>query len=233
MSRSLNHQKCIAVAGYGVWRWRLMAQGDPQTEQLLLNFLSNAVRWLTGPDENRFVRVTAGKSSYSEGERVDFIGQVYNQSAQPVDDAHLQLNVRHEGKARTAELMPVGDGRYEGSLEGLGEGDYAFEAAATLNGTSLGADSGRFSMGGVNLEFLDTRMHAGLLRRLATETGGRFLSPSEVDKLDSLLAGEPWLKAESVVQKSDVELWNWPYLLAAVILLLAGEWLIRKRTGMI
>ena len=233
LSRSVSRQKSIAILGYGIWRWRLMAQGDAATEQVLFSFLSNAVRWLTTREENRPVRVTPAKESYSENERVDFIGQVYNSAAQPVDNAQIRVTVEREGTVTETDLMPIGEGRYEGSIGGLSEGEYTYHASARLDSAKLGDDAGRLSVGGVNLEYLDTRMNVDVLRQICRGTGGRFLSQSQAGGLDSLLSRESWFRPREVDRTSDIEAWDWHYVLAAIVLLFAAEWFVRKRNGML
>lgn len=233
ITRSVGDRKSLACTAYGLWRWRLLVQADPRTSDFLGAFLAAAVRWLTAPEEHRPVRVTPGKDLFVQGEPVEFTGQVYDQSARPVDNARVSLQARHGETSAGIELRPLGNGRYEGTLEGLGEGDYSYTATASLDGSSVGTDAGKFSVGGVRLELQDTRPNFTLLQLLATRTGGRFLTPDELGSLDSLLAGQGSFASQSVRRTREVELWNWRGLLAAIILLFATEWILRRRAGML
>ncbi|MEK7672059.1 MAG: hypothetical protein AAB344_07555, partial [Bacteroidota bacterium] len=89
--RNVNKQKSLAILGYGIWRWRLMAQGNLQTEKLLSTFLSNSIRWLTTRDDSRPVKVTPSKPAFTQGEPIEFVGQVYDASANPVENAQVKL----------------------------------------------------------------------------------------------------------------------------------------------
>ena len=233
VSRKENRLKSLAVLGYGLWRWRLMAQGDPSTAQLYSSFLVNSIKWLTTVDDSRPVKVTTTKESFSQGEPVQFVGQVYDASAQPVDDAQVRILARHEGTVLEADLRPIGNGRYEGTLEGAGQGDYSFTASATVNGTALGDDRGRFSVGDLNLEFQDTRMNMELLRQLADRSGGRYFEPEQINDLDTSLASQSSFTPNIQHQNREIELWNWRTALIVLIVLLALEWFLRKRSGML
>ncbi|MEK9136674.1 MAG: hypothetical protein AAB393_06080, partial [Bacteroidota bacterium] len=90
LTRNVNKQKSLAVLGYGLWRWRLMTQTTPQAEGVLSIFLSNSIKWLTSREDSRPVKVATTKESYTQSEPVEFIGQVYDASAQPVDNAQLR-----------------------------------------------------------------------------------------------------------------------------------------------
>ena len=130
-------------------------------------------------------------------------------------------------------LNAVGNGRYEGAIEGLAEGDYVYRGSATVGGTSLGEDRGKFSVGQVNVEFLQTRMNKPLLEQIAYQTGGKYYDIDRAEELARDLATGAKLGPKETVTTSEIELWNWHYLAALVILLFAVEWFLRKRSGML
>ncbi len=231
--RSIGGKKSLAITAYGLWRWRLLVQTDTQTRGVLGEFLASAVRWLTAPEEHRPLRVTPAKDLFVQGEPVDFSGQVYDQSARPLDNARVSVRVQYGSQSTGLELRPLGSGRYEGRLEGLGEGEFTYSASAELGGASLGTDGGKFSVGGIRLELQDTRPNFPLLRLLASRTGGAFLLPGELGKLDSLLVAQASFTSQTVQRTHELELWNWQVLLALIVLLFAVEWILRRRSGML
>jgi hypothetical protein len=233
VTRKENRLKSLAVLGYGIWRWRLMAQGDPSTAQLYSSFIVNGIKWLSTVDDSRPVKIATTKESFSQGEPVQFVGQVYDASARPVDEAQVRVSAKHGGTVLETDLRPIGNGRYGGTLEGCGQGEYTFTGLATLNGTALGEDKGRFSIGDLNLEFQDTRMNAELLRQLADRSGGRYLEPKQINDLDGVLASQSSFAPTVQHQQREIELWNWRTALIILIGLLGMEWLIRKRSGML
>ena len=111
LTRNVNKQKSLAVLGYGLWRWRLMTQGTPETEQLLSAFLSNGIKWLTTHEDSRPVKVSTSKESYTQGEPVEFIGQVYDAAMQPVDNAQVRILVKQGDKEFESVMRPIGNGR--------------------------------------------------------------------------------------------------------------------------
>lgn len=233
LMRSVNRQKSFAVLGYGLWRWRLMTQGTAETEKLLPVFLANSIRWLTTRDDSKPVRVTSTKDLYTQGEQVEFTGQVYDASANPVDDAQLKVTVQREAQEFETTLRSIGSGRYEGTIDGLPAGDYTVRSIGIRDGVSLGEDRGRFAMGELNLEFQDTKMNVSLLRQLAFRTGGKYYAPMELASFAGDIAANPSLTSREVQSTTELELWNWQYMLATIILVLAAEWFIRKRSGML
>jgi len=233
LTRNVNRQKSLAILGYGLWRWRLMAQGNPETSQLLSAFLANSIRWLTTRDDSRPVKVTTTKDAYTQAEPVEFVGQVYDANSQPVDNAEVRVRVQRGTNQYETTLRQLGSGRYEGSVDGLAQGDYTFRATAQVDGQQLGEDRGRFSVGELNLEFEDTKMNAQLLRQLAYRTGGEFFNPDQLSALPEKLSAQKSFVPRDVVHTRAVELWNWQHTLAFVVLLLGLEWFLRKRSGML
>lgn len=235
VARNLQDRRVLALAAHGVWRWRLMAQRSPLTRRFFTEFLRNALLWLTTPEETGPVIARPLKELFAAGEPLAFEAQVYDARQQPVGDAEVELVLQGAtDNTREAVLTPRPGGRYSAELQGIGdEGTYRYRVTARRGGQTLGADSGRVAVGGTAIEFLNTRMDLATLRRLAERTGGKFLLPADIGRLDSLLDHSPSFAPVVTTSASEITLRNWPWLVAAIVLLLAVEWFLRKRSGMI
>jgi hypothetical protein len=233
LTRSVARQKSFAITGHGIWRWRLPAQGNPRTERFLSLLLTNAVRWLTTADEGKRVRVVPTKEAFTTAEPVEFTGEVYDEQLRPVENVELRVSVNSKEQNAETILRSIGSGRYEGSVEGLGAGDYTFGARATLGGTTLGEDKGRFSVGQMNVEFLETKMNKQLLEQLAYRSGAFYADIGNAASLIDSIRARVEFTPKEIVHTSEVELWNWQYLMGLLVLLLAAEWFVRKRSGML
>ena len=74
-------------------------------------------------------------------------------------------------------------------------------------------------------EFADPRMNRMLLESLTRETGGKMLTLAQLADLPDLLQN----RAEStVVTGTEYSLWDNPWLLMAIVMLLGTEWILRK-----
>jgi len=233
IARRVNRHRSLAVTGYGLWRWRMLAQGATGTDQHLATFLSGAVRWLTSPDETRPVTVRPIGETFAQGEPAAFTGQVYDPSTQPVDDARLTVSARRGDQVFEATLRALGSGRYEGSIDGLPPGDYTFQARAEREGAVLGEDRGRFVVGDLTAEYMDVAMNTPLLRGLAERTGGAFFTAGDLDGLGDSLSTRASFAPRTVTTASDHKLWTAEFILALIVLLLSLEWFIRKRNGLL
>lgn len=227
-------QRTVALTAYGIWRWRLMAQRAPATSGFFAAFLTNIVQWLTAPEDRGPVIVKTVNDAFVAGEQISFEGQVYDPQQRPLDDADVRVTIRQGSGTTETVLAPAGNGRYEGSVPGLGEeGAFAYVATATRGGSLVGSDSGTVRIGGVQPEFLETRMNAPLLRQLAERTGGAFLSQQTFGRIVELLARQPSFVLTEEMDATEHNVRNRPLMVAAIILLLAMEWFLRKRSGMI
>jgi len=232
-ARSVARQKSFAITGYGIWRWRLSAQGTPGLDRFLPLLTSNVIRWLTTSEENKNVRVAPVKELFTTAEAAEFEAQVYDDQFRPVDRAGVTVELTHLKERFQLELNPVGSGRYEGSLDGLGEGEYAFAGKAVADGRTLGEDKGRFSVGQVNAEFIETKVNRSLLEQIAYRTGGRYYDAGGAGAAGADMAREVKFAEKEHVQSAEIELWHWPTLSAVILLLFALEWFLRKRAGML
>jgi hypothetical protein len=233
LSRNVNRRKSLAVLGYGIWRWKSYSEGVPGSENLLEAFLSNGVRWLTTREDERPVIIRPVKEMFEGQDPIEFTGQVYNNSYEPIDDAEVSVVVTRGNESSQVMLAPIGNGLFEGALDPLPEGDYTYTARVTSGGRQWTEERGSFSVGGLNAEFLETRMNRFLLQQIAASTGGRYYDAPSIAALPHDIAALPGFRPREAVRSSEIELWNRSWMLALVILLFASEWLLRKRNGML
>lgn len=222
-------RKSILLAGYGLWRWDLLMWGVGKSNETYLRFVRNALRWLTTQEDSKLVRVVSNKEIYRSGEEVEFSAQVYFEDYQPVDGAEVVVQLRSNETRHELTLNGIGDGRYEGTLQILEGGDYEFSGTAHQQGRVLGRDAGKFSVEPFSLEYQNTSMNQDLLQRIALESGGTYYTPEDVENLSANMS----FPKKFVTLTSEWELWNRLPVLALCILILAAEWLIRKRKGML
>jgi hypothetical protein len=83
-------------------------------------------------------------------------------------------------------------------------------------------------VGGAERELADPRLNEDVLRRIAQASGGRYLPAREAGTLPQLLAAIPLQGPERERQ----DLWNNGWAFSAVVLVLAAEWILRRRWGM-
>jgi hypothetical protein len=233
LSRKTYKQKSLAITGYGIWRWKLLLEGMGGNIDFLKIFTGNSIRWLTTRDEDKKFNISLLKDTYNNGESIEFLAELYDDSYQPIDDATVKISVKKEGELFETVMNSLGTGRYFVNIEGLGEGEYQYIGYANNGEIKLGEDNGRFSIGESNLEFSNIRMNADVLKQIAYKTGGNFYTTNNFNDVVEQIKNDINFVSAEVVYKSEFQLWNIYYTLILLILLLSMEWFIRKKSGML
>jgi hypothetical protein len=76
-------------------------------------------------------------------------------------------------------------------------------------------------------EYFDATMHAGTLRRIADETGGRFYQAGDT----ASLADDLRYTGRGVTTVEEHDLWHMPIVLMLLVALLCAEWGYRRAVG--
>ncbi|MBI2619398.1 MAG: hypothetical protein HYW57_04900 [Ignavibacteriales bacterium] len=229
--RNINRRKSVAWLGYGLWRWQMLR--DRERESLFEALLGNIIRWLTITEDARRIRIEPTAEIFTTQDPVEFSGQIYDESLQPVDDARISIIITGNGERNELRLNPLGNGQYEGRLGPLPAGVYSFSAAVSRDLTPVALERGSFSVGGINAEFLETRTNTLLLRQLAARTGGAFFSPSTADELPATIRSLPGFQPRKTTRANQFDLWNLSWSLGLLLGAFSLEWFIRKRNGML
>jgi hypothetical protein len=231
VSRNVNRRKSVALLGYGVWQWKM--HSETALEGLLDHWLNTTVRWLTTRDEDRRIRVTPAKETFTADEPVEFSGQIYDETMRPVDDAQITLTIKQGAQRDDLTMTSLGNGQYDAQLRPLPEGEYTFNGVVRRDGAETGRVAGSFSVGESNAEFLETRANALLLRQLSARSGGRFYTPENLQTLASDIRSLPGFRSTEILRSAEIPLWSNPWILVSVIVLFSLEWLLRKQSGLL
>jgi uncharacterized membrane protein len=218
--------RSMVFAGEASWRWRMM---QPSTDRSYEFFWRQVARWLSwdAPEQ-----VSIGIPDTSEpGEPIEVTVDPRDAGFAPVPDAQVEATLTSPG-GETAPLAlhssSGGPGRFAASITPERPGLYRVHAEARRGQAQLGASDRWIYIGGNDREFADPRLNEGVLRRLARESGGRYVQASEASRVVS------WLE-EAVPETAEPErrdLWHAPWAILLVIGLLSAEWTLRRRWGL-
>ena len=250
MSRTIGRARQVAFTGYGLWQWKLTSFGRERAfaslsrkkdstaigESALDIFLGNSTRWLVTHDDQKRVRIGPTRKLYDAGEKIEFSGQVYDESFIPVDGATVTTKVTGANISTPIALTlePLSSGRYSAKFsQGLSAGDYTYTGEAKVDGKLLGTDGGRFNVGDYSPEFAEPRMRSDILRALSERTGGKFYTPETAAALMKDIQASSNFHAKRLEEKKDYEGRNMWQLLILAVAFFSTEWFIRKRTGML
>lgn len=224
-------RRSITVLAKDIWKWKL--QVAPKGMDLFDSFIINSLRWLKAGEDQKLVKVKSLKKSFSQGERIEFSGEVFDESLDPISDADITLNISSEKNNYELDLQNIGSGLYEGSIMINETGDFKYNANARKDNILLGSDNGSFNIGEIDIEMINPVMNYTFLNLLSKETGGEFFFYNDYSGLLSELQKLKLSSSKEKIVTSEVILWSNTWMLIITILLLSLEWFIRKRNGML
>lgn len=231
LTRKLGRKRSIAVLAEGIWRWGL--QSATKNPDLFNSFILNSVKWLNNKEESRQVTIRTTRKNFSTGDKIEFTGQVYDESFNPVSNAEVNIKISGSGETYNVTMNSLGNGLYEGSLETNRPGDYTFTGSAKMGLKLIGKDSGKFNIGETDIEFVNPGMDYNMLSSLSSSTGGKFFLPDHQDELLSILKNISDSRAKTKTVTNEYKLWSNQWLMGVIIFLFAAEWFFRKRFGML
>jgi hypothetical protein len=222
-------RRAAAILCWGTARWKLQLAGNQSASEFYERLMSRLRAWLVAPSEEQRVKIRTSKHAYSSAEVVHFSAQVYGADLAPRDDASLELHVTSGSRSESVAMRSRGSGRYEGEFSPWATGEYRYAGRASVNSDTLGSDVGLFAVEPFNIELFDPRARYDILRQVARASKGSFAAAAQADTLLSRLKFEP----RTVVTRREIALWRQGLLIWIIIALLALEWTVRKRSGML
>ncbi len=218
--------KTVAALSHSFWRLDLLSSGIAGSPQTVRQLWRNAIRWLATRTPVGRVRVSTERAVYRAGATVQFTAQVFDELLQPQEGCAVTVMLNAGEKI---SLRDTGDGFYRGEYRGAPAGEYSYEVAAESDGVPIGREGGDFVVEQHSVEWTDVRADGVLLGQLARDSGGLARDISEGNQLL-----RDWkLKQTLVEERWDLRLWGSWEPLMFIAVLLAIEWMVRKRLGMI
>lgn len=218
--------RSLIFTGEASWRWRMML---PASDDTYDRFWRQAVRWLgqtarpavsievptvVAPGDDAVVTIAARDASFA-----------------PQPNAVVDVRVTRPGGAVDtirAEPDSTRNGTFRATIRDADPGVYRLTADARAGSTLLGSASAALLAGGADVEMADPRQNDSALQRVAAASGGAVIEPDAIGSLvDRLRAGAP---AAALTVRRD--LWHTGWSFAAILSLLAAEWILRRRWGL-
>lgn len=218
--------RSMVFAGEAAWRWRMQMPAADRTYETVWRQI---VRWLSAAAPEA---VTIAPMAVTLPGMTDTISVlVRDEEFKPVGDAQVQIRVTPPGSSErvlAAALTDSQEGRYTAAVRFDDAGVYRVEADVLRDGRSLGTARRPVLVGGADLEMAEPRLNDAVLRRLADSTRGRYVPAESAGDVPGFI--EARAEADRPLELRD--LWNTGWSLAAIIVLLTAEWLVRRRVGL-
>ena len=220
------HGRSMVFAGEASWRWKMLVASSDRAYEF---FWRQSARWLSSSAPDPVAIAVPDAPEPGDAISIDVIAR--DAAFAPVPDATVHATLTKPGGAtETIKLRRVDatSGRFAAALGPEQAGLYRLHADARRGTTPLGSADRWMYVGGADREFADPRLNEGFLRRVARNSGGRYVRAADASRVPG------WLQA-TVPQNAAPErrdLWHEPWAFALIIGLLSGEWILRRRWGL-
>jgi uncharacterized membrane protein len=209
------------LATGGTWRWQMSLPVEDQKHETFWRQLLRALV-ATAP-ENVSLVADGGSDSGTIALRAEFRDDAFR----PVDDIGVTTIASHENGESFSVLMQPGDepGVFSGEIEPTISGTWFFEAVAERNGEPVAVSRSSILHDSGQSEFYGFRKNPGLLQRLSEATGGRYFETDDLSALPDLLR----YSSSGITETEYRSVWDAPIVFLLLLMLKAGEWLLRRR----
>lgn len=203
----------------------LMNQSHEQADEII----GKSIRYLVSTADKSLFRVNHD-NVFNHGQEIHIEAELYNESYQLINASEVQITIKNkEGKdfkyvfSKTANAYFLNAGV-------LPEGDYSYRATTELSGRKHSAQ-GSFVVSETNLESLNLVADHTLLNTMSQKTGGEMVYAKDMDRIVEMVKAndyiKPIIRTETTNKRLIENIWYW----LAVVLVLSGEWFLRKYWG--
>jgi uncharacterized membrane protein len=228
VTQSYGRGRTAIMATSGTWRWQMSAElGDP-THDL---FWQQLLRWVVADSPGRVVASMPVTRLMDDG-HVKLAATVRDKEYVVAPDARVAVHVvQPDGGTATIDMTPVPStpGSFTADWTAEKPGSYVAEVTAGRGSDELGRDVVTFERQDGVAESFHTEQNRDLLEKLSAETGGRYWKAEELSKLPTEIS----YSEAGISVRNTKELWNMPIVFLVLLGLMAGEWLMRRKWGMI
>jgi hypothetical protein len=224
----------VALLSVGpLWRWKFLAEGNTMYDEIISRLLDVLSR---GEDTERFV-LFSKKNVYDSGEAPTVTAELFDEKMQPVTGTPVRMEIaRIEDDGREVPLKIVtmqregsANPRYKTELPPLAPGSYRLRGDAELSGRTVSSQTVDISVSEVSVEFQRVAQDRSNLVRISNQSGGTYTAVEGAVALARGISLDPRI-VESTVE---VSLRVSVVVFMLIVALLALEWIIRKRLGMV
>ena len=209
----------------------MMLPSDDQSHETLWR---QVLRWLAVSSPER-INIEFDREYYNVGDEVNVTVVALNDQYEPDNDATLWMQTVTPGDQVTDtpmewDIEEEGVYRTNFTVEEEGVFNLLVDVASAAADAELESSEKRaaFVVTPSLREFNNAGMDAGLLGRIAEESGGSYFALSDMDGLADRVEFTPNAYSREV----EIDLWDKPWLLALLISLLCIDWATRRLKGL-
>jgi hypothetical protein len=222
--------RALAMAVQDSWLWRMHAKMavDDMTHH---TFWQRLVRWVVDGVPDRAM-IRAEPAITQKGDPVTLVAEIFDPEYKGINDGRITAQVTlPSGRIESVpmEWTVEQDGENQARFTATEDGLHRIAVGGTgRDGRDVGRGTTSLRVAPSDAEYFDAAMRAPLMKRLASETDGRFFRASDASGLPDAISYSG--RGITVVEERD--LWDMPILLLLLLGLMGGEWMTRRSRGL-
>jgi len=177
------------------------------------------------------VNITIADNVVETGERVPIRVNVFDSNYDPIPFIDVKGVVSDpSGQRLEMDFHPelTQEGEYVSEFVPGSRGVFEIDVVANQDGRVIGSDRQSILARSSKKEFYDATLKRDFLETLARESGGLYYDPVNAAEIPFNLRTR---KSETSITRTKY-LWDMPFIYLIIIILLAGEWVYRRRRGL-
>ena len=225
-------QKNAMLMVTGSYTFDMLLRGIGDYSETWKKTLLQGIDWLSIHDSPSQLTLKTDKQLYSQGEMVKFNAVVYDEYYEPMEYIDLQVYIKEDSNSDEEyqfDMVNLSSGRYSGEYRSKSPGRYKYRAVAKKGEIDLGEIRGEFSVEEYSPEFAQLGRNETILVKIARNTGGTYI-PYELFEPGSIKIEEGAYRKSL---NAEFRVWNDVRLMFLLLILLAIEWVLRKRGGLL
>ncbi len=209
------------------WRWKLMVDAANNRHQ---RFWQQMARWLVASALDN-VNIEIPINLVEPGKILPIRATVFDDDYNAVGFAKVMGTITDPlGQTTEINFYPelTIEGGYKSSFLPREQGLYTLVIIGTQNNRRLGSDRQTILVRSSKKEYYNASLKREFLENISKLSGGMYYNPNDSG---DILLNLKTRKAETSVTKTEY-LWDMPFIFIFAVLLLAAEWIYRRRKGL-
>ena len=223
------NRKQGAFIGEGLWKWKLMEYARTKGNKGFNELIQKSVQYLVVKKNTDALRVNLPRR-FNVNDDVIINAEFYNSSLERITEPSISYVLTDEKGDKVDYTFAKGELDYRLSLGKLPVGKYGWRAKTSFNGKNY-EKSGSFVVNDISLENLETSADHNLLQQIAENSNGKFYTLKNVNRMLNDIDKRTDIVTVTSDESTFKDIIDFKWLFFLLILLLGGEWFLRRRIG--
>lgn len=215
------------LLGEGIWRWRMYEFKNFGNHNVVDECIRQTVTFLSANNNEKPFHVALPKYVWSDQEAITMNAYLLNANNEQVNTADVQLTVADSAGRKQNFSFERSGNAYNLNIGIWAGGNYTYSAKTTFNDKSY-TTNGSFVVESMPLELMESGADFPLLYGLAKKYNGGFVTAANIASLYDSIIRNDRVKPLIVTNTETVPLVDRKWYFFLILLIAAGEWLLRK-----